>query len=241
MSDAPHYSVRQLADALELPESTVRYYRDTYAAYMPVVGTGSRRLYPDETLKRLRVIRNSYEKGLRRSEIEARLTGLGEASTTDGNGTTALTQYSDTLAAIIDGEREGREAMWQVAREIVRLGEVVERQQVMLGAIAREVGVSEHVLPLDGVSDGNSEAPSDYDIVPVAEAATIDGAVEAELATLREQLDRERELVERLRRSKVEMERRAATAEALLEENDDDTGAGRQSILRRLLLRNSGT
>jgi hypothetical protein len=178
---------------------------------------------------------------LRRSEIEARLTALGEASTTDGKGTTALTQYSDTLAAIIDGEREGREAMWQVAREIVRLGEVVERQQVMLGAIAREVGVSEHVLPLDGVSDGNSEAPSDYDIVPVAEAATIDGAVEAELATLRKQLDRERELVERLRRSKVEMERRAANAEALLEENGDDTGAGRQSILRRLLLRNSGT
>jgi hypothetical protein len=32
MSDALLYSVRQLADELGLPESTVRYYRDTYSA-----------------------------------------------------------------------------------------------------------------------------------------------------------------------------------------------------------------
>jgi hypothetical protein len=133
--------------------------------------------------------------------------------------------------------RERREAMWQVAREIVRLGEVVERQQILLGSIAERVGA------VDVTKAGNGSASdSDGEHIPVAEAAPIDSAVEAELATLRGQLDRERELVERLRRSKVHMERRAAEAEALLADTETaQAGARRQSILRRLLRRDSDT
>ena len=43
MRGASLFSVRQMAEELVLPESTVRYYRDTYAAYLPVVGSGPRR------------------------------------------------------------------------------------------------------------------------------------------------------------------------------------------------------
>lgn len=63
MSDASHYSVRQMANELSLAESTVRYYRDTYAPFLLVVGSGPRRLYPIETLERLRVIKDGTLKG----------------------------------------------------------------------------------------------------------------------------------------------------------------------------------
>ena len=231
MSDASHYSFRQIANELSLAESTVRYYRDTYAPYLLVVGSGPRRLYPVETLERLRVIKDGYAEGLDRTDIETRLREKGTPSAPSQNGSTAIAQYDDVLATILAGERERLEAMWQVAQEIVRLGEVVERQQVLLGAIADHVGASDQTLDLEG---------DDVELIPVAEAATIDSTVEAELAALREQLENERDLVERLRRSKVDMERRAAQAEGLLaEQGGDNATARRRSILRRFLLRDS--
>lgn len=231
MIDTPLYSVRQLANALSLPESTVRYYRDSYSSYLTVVGTGPRRLYPFDTLERLRVIKDGYARGLGRSAIEAKLSEFELPNGQSGNGSTSLAKYEDVLATILDGERERREAMWQVAREIVRLGEAIERQQVLLGAIAAQVGATER----DARADAQT---TDAQQIPVAEAATIDSTVEAELATLREQLAHERELVERLRRSKVEMERRAAEAEALLDATAGEDPSGRRKhILRRLLRR----
>lgn len=232
MSGASHYSVRQMANELSLAESTLRYYRDTYAPFLLVVGSGPRRLYPVETLERLRLIKDGYAEGLDRTNIETLLREKGAPSAPSENGSTALAQHDSILATILDGERERREAMWQVAREIVRLGEVVERQQVLLGAIAEQVGASDQAVDLD---EGDAE------LIPVGEATTIDGTVETELATLREQLENERDLVERLRRSKVDMERRAAQAEDLLAEQDDDGTARRRSLLRRLLLRDSDT
>jgi hypothetical protein len=53
-----------------------------------------------------------------------------------------------------------------------------------------------------------------------------------ELASLREELERERELVERLRRGKLEIERRATAAEAELERRAESPEMG---ALRRFL------
>lgn len=232
MSGASHYSVRQMANELSLAESTVRYYRDTYAPFLVAVGSGPRRLYPVETLERLRVIKDSYAEGLDRTAIETLLGERRAPSAPSENGSTAVVQYDDILTTILDGERERQEAMWQVAQEIVRLGKVVERQQVLLGAIAEQVGASNQTFDLDG---------DEVELIPTGEAATIDGKVEAELTALREQLENERDLVERLRRSKVDMERRAAQAEELLAEQRGDATSRRRSLLRRFLLRDSDT
>ncbi len=232
MSGASHYSVRQMANELSLAESTVRYYRDTYAPFLVAVGSGPRRLYPVETLERLRVIKDSYAEGLDRTAIETLLREKGTPSAPSENGSTAVVQSDHILATILNGERERQEAMWQVAQEIVRLGKVVERQQVLLGAIAEQVGASDQTFDLEG---------DEVELIPTGEAATIDGKVEAELTALREQLENERDLVERLRRSKVDMERRAAQAEELLAEQRGDSTSRQQSLLRRFLLRDSDT
>jgi len=240
MTSASLFSVRQMAEELSLPQSTVRYYRDTYSEHLESVGAGPRRLYPPETLERIRIIKEGYAEGLDRTDIETRLRQNGTPSEPSENGSTAIAQYDDVLATLLDGERERREAMWQVAREIVRLGEVVERQQMLLGAIATHVGAANEPLQQAGIRP--TLEGEDIDLIPVVEAATIDGTVESELAMLRKQLESERDLVERLRRSKVDMERRAAHAESLLTEQDDTDATVRgRSLLRRLLLRDTDT
>ncbi len=240
MSNVALYSIRQMAQELDLPESTVRYYRDTYSRYLSAIGSGRRRLYPDETLNRLRWIRDSYASGMSRATIETHLcdSPTSDASTPEPpgtNGTTSLVQYEDVLATILDGERERREAMWQVAREVVRLGEAIERQHAILSHLAEKIGNGDGHMS----TNANRGSVETVELVPVAEAAPLDDTVETELTNLRLQLDRERELVERLRRSKVEVERRAADAEAQLEERGGSER--RRSALRRLLLRDTDT
>jgi DNA-binding transcriptional MerR regulator len=41
-------TIEQIAQMLSLPASTVRYYRDKLAMFLPVEGKGRRRLYPRE-------------------------------------------------------------------------------------------------------------------------------------------------------------------------------------------------
>ena len=53
-------TVREIARELGLPESTVRYYRDAFAGYLPAVGTGRRRRYPLEAIPLLRVVADGY-------------------------------------------------------------------------------------------------------------------------------------------------------------------------------------
>ena len=239
MSSASLFSVRQMAEELSLPQSTLRYYRDTYSEHLKAFGAGPRRLYPPETLERIRIIKEGYAEGLDRTGIENRLRQNGSPSEPSETGSTAIAQYDNVLATLLDGERERREAMWQVAREIVRLGEVVERQQVLLGTIAAHVGAANQSLPQHRDQRDEEE---DVALIPFVEAAAIDDTVESELATLRKQLESERDLVERLRRSKVAMERRAADAESLLTEQDDADATTRgRSLLRRLLLRDADT
>jgi hypothetical protein len=93
----------------------------------------------------------------------------------------------------MDSERERREMTWYMAREIVRVSDALERQSGLLTQIV------EHVSTPHPNEAGNGDAKSGRE------------------DELQAALEAEREVVERLRRSKVEMERRAAEAEAKLD------------------------
>jgi DNA-binding transcriptional MerR regulator len=209
-------TVRDIARELGLPESTVRYYRDAFAEYLPAVGTGRRRRYPLEAVPLLRVVAEGYAQNRARAEIEQ---ALGELL--GGDGATAAQaagvpapavrapRHDDLLATVFDGERERREVMWQMARELVRLGETIERQHVLLTELAERIEAVGRALPAAREAAGEFATTS-----PIAFRAPED-----ELQVLRRELAHERELVERLRRSKLDIERRAAAAEAQLDES----------------------
>ncbi len=236
MADGRLYTIRDVARELGLPESTVRYYRNAFSAYLPSVGTGRRRRYPPEAIPLLRLVAEGYAQNRPRAEIEQALSeSLGASS--GGKPATAIAppgfggnmHRDELLVTVLDGERERREVMWQMARELVRLGEAIERQHVILSRLADQVASPARTLP------GAAEAAARSATSSAASAAPAPPAAQYELDQLRQELARERELVERLRRSKLEIERRAAEAEAQLGE----TGAAppRRGLLGRLLTR----
>jgi len=153
MSDEPLFTLRELADQLSLPESTVRYYRDAFLDHIPSVGTGRRRRYPEPALAVLRTIARAYASGRPRSAILGLIEAVAPAAATEtvaprpkqarrarARDTTEVTNL-DLLAAIVDGEREQREALWQMAQEIVRLTQVLESQEKVLGELSEHTGM----------------------------------------------------------------------------------------------------
>jgi DNA-binding transcriptional MerR regulator len=241
MSDAPLYNLREMARVLDLPESTVRYYRDAFAEHIATVGTGRRRRYPEDALATLRSIADGYAKGRTREEIDAELFGGPTPTRTRPPARMSALQSEELLATVLDGERERREAMWQMARELVRLGEAVERQHLMLGDFAEQLtkqvsrtlpaGESAPVAPPPPPQAEGAEEP------PAPEPRAAAAELAEELATLQRELTAERELVERLRKSRLAIERRAAEAEARLEEAPPTRS---RSVLGRLLSREPG-
>jgi len=239
MPDAPLLTLKQIAESLALPESTVRYYRDAFPDRIPTVGTGRRRRYPQEAVEVLRSIAEAYASGHSRQQIATALGGTwdpqgGSARPAAGRTLDDVTNL-DLLAAILDGEREQRDALWQMAKEIVRLSEVLEGQDRLLTEIAGQAG-----LPADdrAALAGRPRAALGAGEPEMADAAP--GRIEtmvppvppasagADLARLREELEAERALVERLRQARLELERRAAEAEAQVESQR------RSSVLRRI-------
>jgi DNA-binding transcriptional MerR regulator len=263
MPDEPLLTVRELAEQLSLPESTVRYYRDAFLDHVPAVGTGRRRRYPPAALAVLRSIAQGYAAGLTRAAI---LRGIGGG---DGNpaerseraryeaGLEEEISNLDLLAAIVDGEREQREALWRMAHEVVRLTEVLEAQESVLAALgsgaapALAAGAMPALPPGDGPADAaalgaaprgeTARWPWLTDLTPALEASSAAGEAAragarspglSELERLRQELDAERQLVERLREARVRLERRAVEAEVAAERR---RGGWRDSLLGRLL------
>jgi DNA-binding transcriptional MerR regulator len=148
MTDEPLLTLRQVADQLHLPESTARYYRDAFLDHIPSIGTGRRRRYPPPAVAVLRCVAEGYASGRSRDGILSTLEGAApraesgaaekpHAAPRPAAGVSNL----ELLAAIVDGEREQRDALWQMAKEIVRLTEVLEGQEKVLTEIADHAGV----------------------------------------------------------------------------------------------------
>jgi DNA-binding transcriptional MerR regulator len=156
MSDEPLFTLRELADQLALPESTARYYRDAFLDHIPAVGTGRRRRYPPAAFAVLRSIASGYSAGLSRAEVLKRIEGTAPAAEPIASAPdlaprtsrrppaseTAEVTNLDLLAAIVDGEREQREALWQMAQEVVRLTQVLENQEKVLAEISDHTGIA---------------------------------------------------------------------------------------------------
>jgi DNA-binding transcriptional MerR regulator len=217
--DAASYSIREIARELNLPESTIRYYRDAFEAYLPSFGAGRRRRYPPEAVEILRIVADGYSRNQSRDAIASRIQEMAPAVPVPTvrriSRPLPAMPADDIMATMLQDERERRDIMWQMAREIVRMGERLERQQMMLGEIARRLEATADRTLGSGNGQWLAVPPAGG---TSASAREVEQQLAGELQNLREELERERELVERLRRSKLEIERRATQAENALRE-----------------------
>ncbi len=127
----------------------------------------------------------------------------------------------DLLAMMLVAERERREMAWEMTRELFRLREVVERQQMVVAKLVETVS-NKNTVRLEDSSPSTVE----HDSVTSAPAAASQHdetllarqrELEEELRRLETTLCNEKDVVERLRCGKLELERRTAQAEATIE------------------------
>lgn len=67
------YTIKELSSILNVPESTLRYYRDRFEEFIPVVGKGRKRRYKEEAIEIFRQIIKGYEDDLTTKQIRNRL------------------------------------------------------------------------------------------------------------------------------------------------------------------------
>lgn len=63
-------TIAEVAKELDIPESTARYYRDSFIDYIPSVGEGRKKRYRSETVEVLRFIAEGFKRKLTATEIE---------------------------------------------------------------------------------------------------------------------------------------------------------------------------
>jgi DNA-binding transcriptional MerR regulator len=68
-----HYTVAELSKLIDIPESTVRYYRDKFPQYFPCSGEGRKRRYSSQIADVLRIIAEESKRSSSAEDIENRL------------------------------------------------------------------------------------------------------------------------------------------------------------------------
>lgn len=249
MSETTLYDLGELARELGLPEYTILHYRDAFAPHVPSIGVGRKRRYPVEALTVLRFIADALVGGRTRHEImQALADGAGPQPTHSdaAESTPAFFQQGPKpdrdMTSLIEGEREQRELMWQMIRELSRFGDAIERQHYVLSELVEHIFHKADPQLLATPNGNEMETVVEADVVVETEDDNPDPAggesptSQDDEEALRKALETERDLVSRLRQSKLELERRAAAAETKLEqEHEQEPG-----LLRRLFGRHRG-
>lgn len=109
----------EVAKRLGLPETTVRYYRNRFAPYLPIAGAGRSRRYPPQVVERLRWIIEQLRAGSSVQEIEAQLRNHNPAAIPPSEQDAQLVDSVDRLSQRIS---ELTESLLRVARALERLG-----------------------------------------------------------------------------------------------------------------------
>lgn len=108
-------TLSEVAQRLGLPETTVRYYRDRFAPYLPVVGEGRSRRYPPQAVERLRWIVEQLRAGSAVQEIEAQLRSRAGEVTPATEKDAELAETVDRLSQRIS---ELTQSLLRVARAL---------------------------------------------------------------------------------------------------------------------------
>jgi DNA-binding transcriptional MerR regulator len=217
-------SIREIARRTDLPESTLRYYRNVFAELIPTVGRGRNRRHPEEAVQRFLLIASLFSAGESRTTVRRELLHAADVAGEDveiideslsarpNSGSdrrypitradrTYLTspELEDLLAALLMRDRE----LAAMHRELL---EMVGQLLHALGRLADVRPASATVRPEAAIPPPPPE-PDRAD----EPGASADGPLEVE--QLRDTLARERETVERLRKARLELERRVSRLE----------------------------
>jgi DNA-binding transcriptional MerR regulator len=209
-------SIREIARRTGVPESTLRYYRSIFAEHIPTDGAGRSRRHPDDAVQVFKLISSMFARGASRASVRDELESLrlnGEPLVTRGSPDANPHDETATRYEITRAEtqlpRQDLEslitAMLIRDRELVTMHrELLEMAGQLLHAVGRLAGArpAAPVAPEAGIPPPREE-----------ETAASPDDDPLELEKLRQSLAKERDMVERLRHARLELEQRLAKLE----------------------------
>ncbi len=128
-----YYSIANMAQELNLPESTVRYYRDRFKNYVPAVKKGGRKVYEDQALEALRIIAEGLRKGETAATVEDRLS-LNFSQTIDSKEIAAAGQQQPSFSREdwqkeLESRQQLIDTMQELNQAILSLTEKLDEQK----------------------------------------------------------------------------------------------------------------
>ena len=137
------YSVADIARMLNVPESTVRYYREHFAAYIPVVGKGRTRKYPVDAMEVFTLIAAKLKAGMKRSDIETMLEKFPTSEGKSGinSDITAIRDELESLHSELKGKFEEIAASAEPHRisDLLTLSDFTEGLEGRFGIVFNEI------------------------------------------------------------------------------------------------------
>lgn len=128
-----YYSIADIAKELNLPESTVRYYRDRFKNYVPGTKKGQRKFYDDQALEALRIIAEGLRKGETAATVEDHLS-LIYSQTIDTKEIAAAAQQQPSFSREdwqkeLESRQQLVDTMKELNQSILSLTEKLEGQK----------------------------------------------------------------------------------------------------------------
>ncbi len=236
MSGEPEsLTVREISRRTGIPESTLRYYRDVFPDRIPTVGRGRHRRHPAAAVAVYRRIAELFAAGESRAGVRRRLANARAASPEWGSepadaaddddaptwhgGVEVSPAYALERAEGLGG-LQPRDLEGLLSAMLMRDRELMAMQRELINLVERLV----HVFGSLAAGQGAGWLGRPGEALPPPRVGTedddrgasepVDEPVDSEdLERLRQSLEREREMVERLRRARLELEQRLTRLE----------------------------
>ncbi|HEY8393614.1 MAG TPA: MerR family transcriptional regulator [Thermaerobacter sp.] len=132
-------TIADIARRLGLPESTVRYYRDRFVAYIPTVGEGRHRRYRPEALEVLRFVADAMRAGTPAEDVEAALRQRFSLTVEPQQQSAATQQQSAAILRELVADAVADVVKEAVQRETEALREELRRLREELAATREEL------------------------------------------------------------------------------------------------------
>ncbi|UZP68719.1 MerR family transcriptional regulator [Desulfovibrio mangrovi] len=140
------YSLREIGRRLDIPPSTISYYKDRFARYIPVAGGQGRRVkYPAEAVILFREIREMFTRNWSAEQVEEQLAAMQhvatgvtvEALSFRGDDSLKTKEFVHDLAGVLDKMSSVLEAQAHFRAEIDLLrDEVAQLRQEKVALIS---------------------------------------------------------------------------------------------------------
>ncbi len=162
----------EIAKRLDLPESTVRYYRDRFAEYVPTTGEGRNRRYRAEALEVFAAIAESIRSGTPADIVEEELRDRFRREITAG----PQPDRSSNTAAMVPAPAF-LEVLARISEGLERVNELPQTVQQQSEEIA---GLRQQVVELKTALDRSRQQQQDRSNQVLAAVAELRKAIEPE-------------------------------------------------------------